>query len=131
MTRISLAFGASELILPNIPLKQQHKLEYDMPYALSHADNKPIHRCCIIDGSIQLSTLTPRLPKSNHSKVTPVPKFFSPKSLCEYNRCLSKLTQEYSYESSLKMSAFQITSLSTTLKNKQVQTALSCKPCNS
>ena len=78
MPRISLSFGASDLMLPIIPSKRQNKLGYDMPYALSHADTDPIHIFWIIDCSIRLSTLTPYLPKSNHSKVTPVPKFLSP-----------------------------------------------------
>ena len=131
MPIIFLAFVAFYLMLPNIPLKRQQKLEYDIPYAHSHADTKPIHRFRIIDGLIRLSTLTLFFPKSNHSKVTPVPKFLSPKRLCKYNRCQPKLTQEDRYDSFLRMLAFQITSLSTALQNKQVQTALSCKPCNS
>ena len=122
MLRISLAFGALDLMLPIIPLKLIQKLGYDMPYALSHADTKPIHRCCIIDGSIRLSTLTQCLPKSNHSKVILVPKFLSP-NFFTYNRSRPKLKQEYCYKSLLRMSAFQITSLLTALNNKQVQTA--------
>ena len=58
--------------------------------------------------------------KSNHSKVTPVPNFLLPKSLCAYNRFRPNLTQEDCYESLLRVSAFQITSLLTALKKKIV-----------
>ena len=131
MPRMSLAFGASDLMLLIIFLKQRHKLGFKVMYTLSHANTKPIHRCCIIDGSIRLSTLTPCLPKSNQSKIIHVSKFFSPKRFFTYNRCRTKLTQEDRYESLMRMSAFQIISLSAALKNKQVKTAHSCKPCDS